>query len=867
VRSDAKASSAASTSGRGRSLGSLHGGAFATRGASLCADGSGAPSAGRPLAVSLGLLLAALLSLVPMASTALAAAPTIPVTTVSAVTTKAAVLEANVNPEGEATTYQFQYGLADCSSNPCASVPAVAAGIGSGSEAVRVSKGILGLEPGATYHFRVVATNGSGTTNGPDRAFTTHLPFVVETDCPNQPFRWGASASLPDCRAYEMVSPVDKAGHEAEVLRLGGHMQSSLDGNRFTYTSSGVFGDAASAKLHNQYIATRTASGWLTHGIDPAQGTTISDPDFSITELERRFEAFTPDLSSGWLRDFNKTPLAAGAREGFENFYRRDNLDDSYEAVSTAAPVMGEASYRMFVGNFSDDGSRIFLMVARPLTADAAMHTKEDFQIYEYSAGQLELVSILPGGEAHSGESWVGTLDDGSGASFINILQTRTADNGISADGSRVFWTASDASSPTPIPGHVYVRVDGQVTVPVSEAITADASRFWTASDDGSKALFSVEEGPLAGNLYEFDVDKAFQSEPATTFIAGEAGGRAGEPGGVLGAADDLSYVYFVSRQALAAGATAGERNLYVRHEGANEFIAAVEPGESAFNIAHDAPRLHRSRVTPDGRRLVFASTRSLTGYDNSDAVTGEPLSELYRYDADTEDLSCVSCNPSGAQPVGIVPDAPFREDTFAGVPRSAAWLTPWQSSVNELHPVADDGNRLFFNAFDPLVPHDSNGVEDVYQWEAPGTGRCKVGGTGYSAQNDGCISLISTGQSPDKSLFVDASQDGETVFFRTKSSIDPQDPGLVDIYAARAGGGYPQPPSPSPCVGDACQVIPPPPNDPTPASASFRGAGDPAPPKARRRCRTPRRKAGKASAQAKRKASRCRRANRRAAR
>jgi hypothetical protein len=93
---------------------------------------------------------------------------------------------------------------------------------------------------------------------------------------------------------------------------------------------------------------------------------------------------------------------------------------------------------------------------------------------------------------------------------------------------------------------------------------------------------------------------------------------------------------------------------------------------------------------------------------------------------------------------------------------------------------------------------------------------------------NGGCISLISTGTSNQKSEFVDATPDGSSVFIRTASSIDPRDPSSIDIYVARVNGGFPLPPEAPDCVGDACQSVPPAPDDPTPASAGFRGAGDP---------------------------------------
>ena len=89
-------------------------------------------------------------------------------------------------------------------------------------------------------------------------------------------------------------------------------------------------------------------------------------------------------------------------------------------------------------------------------------------------------------------------------------------------------------------------------------------------------------------------------------------------------------------------------------------------------------------------------------------------------------------------------------------------------------------------------------------------------------------MSLISSGQSPRASQIVDVSPDGADVFFRTLSSLLPQDTGLVDIYDARVGGGFPPAPNlPGACEGEACEGQASALNDPTPASASFSGPGD----------------------------------------
>jgi hypothetical protein len=337
----------------------------------------------------------------------------------------------------------------------------------------------------------------------------------------------------------------------------------------------------------------------------------------------------------------------------------------------------------------------------------------------------------------------------------------------------------------------------------VSESVSTSEAQFWAASADGSKAVFTIGPNPESGDLYEFDV-----ATKQPTLIAH----------GVNGVADvssDASYIYFVSTEALAPGAVAGEANLYLYHEGMT-FIATLSQsdGQATGNgnippsVDNVSPDRRLSLVSSDGRALAFLSSRSLTGYDNKDLNTGQADAELYRYDAGSGELACVSCNPSGARPVGRNIDKTSLE-YFA-----AAELPGWENELYARRALTDGGNRLFFNSFDALLPQDTNGKADVYQWEADGTGDCEHAG--------GCLSLISTGQSGQDSKFLDASPSGANVFIGTESSLVPQDPGQVDAYDARINGGFPAPASPtSVCEGEACQTPPSPPVGYSPPGSS----------------------------------------------
>jgi len=183
----------------------------------------------------------------------------------------------------------------------------------------------------------------------------------------------------------------------------------------------------------------------------------------------------------------------------------------------------------------------------------------------------------------------------------------------------------------------------------------------------------------------------------------------------------------------------------------------------------------------------LFRSTTNITAYQ------AEGFQELYRYRLGDSAPQCVSCNPTNAAPTGpaLLQDRP---ENLLG-PR-----LPFSIQTRNL---SNDGNRVFFETLDKLVAADTNGVSDVYEWEAQGSGTCTS-----TAQNGGCLNLISSGTSPLPSRFADASANGDNVFFFTVQSLVLQDRDeLVDVYDARVNGGIPSQNEPEkvPCAGEAC--------------------------------------------------------------
>jgi hypothetical protein len=339
------------------------------------------------------------------------------------------------------------------------------------------------------------------------------------------------------------------------------------------------------------------------------------------------------------------------------------------------------------------------------------------------------------------------------------------ASGAISSNANRVYFTQE---------GDLYLREGGETKqVDVAQG---GGGAFQVASTDGRYALFTKAE-----HLYRYDAN----SEIASDLTPG------GEVQGVLGASAEGSRVYYLS----ALG-------LYLWSAGTTTKVAA------SADVSNYPPATGTARVSPEGSHLLFLSSAELTGYESDGATEaflyGPPPS------GGPATLTCISCNPTGELPQGD-----------ASIPGAIA-NGQAQGATHAYKPraLSDDGQRAFFESADDLSIQDSNNKLDVYEWEAQGKGSCAKAG--------GCVQLISSGRSAERSLFLDASADGSDAFFLTDSSLATADPGSYDVYVAREGGGFPPPPNTIPCEADACQPLPEAPEDPTPGTL-VKGPGNPA--------------------------------------
>jgi hypothetical protein len=427
------------------------------------------------------------------------------------------------------------------------------------------------------------------------------------------------------------------------------------------------------------------------------------------------------------------------------------------QSSSGALTPSSEAPDLSFAGA-SPDLAHVVLSTCAALTLDAteapgagvACDPGEP-NLYQWSGGELTLINLLPG------------ATHGTPGAALAVQA-----GAISSDGTRTYFTVA---------GNLYLR-DGARTLQVDEGVGGGGA-LQTASADGGTALFTK-----GGHLYRY-------------LLAGETATDLTPPGGVtgvLGTSADDSFVYYL---------TAG--GLFLWHSGTTVKVAA---GADASDYP---PATGTARVGADGTRLLFLSTESLTGYDNTDQRTGLPDSEVFLYEAGgAGQLRCVSCRANGNQPIG--------PSTIPGT--VANGVLPAATRAYKPRVLSTTGSRVFFDSRDAVVVTDSNNDEDVYEWEADGAGSCQ--------RVAGCLGLVSSGRAEEGASFLDASSDGSDAFFVTDDSLVPGDPGAADVYDARVDGGFPAPAASIPCVGDNCQVLPGEPEDPATGTAFLRPEGNP---------------------------------------
>jgi hypothetical protein len=747
------------------------------------------------------------------------------------VTTDSARLGTTINPLGTATSYHFDYGLSTAYEHHVP-VPDASAGSGLGD----VAEGIVieKLRPDTTYHYRVVAQNTvQGTLyvqEGEDRTFTTSSVGAF---------------TLADGRQWEMVSPPAKGGVSLEAIsEEGGLIQASADGSALTYIAKGPVDEKApgsQSALDSQLFATRGAAGWSTLDITPPH----EEPAGFTPGVRADYPWFSSDLSKGVVEPAGATPLKAPppGETQEKTPYLREHAE--YVPLLTTNNVPSgvkfggvEGKSEEFLGSAhvmgaTDDLSHLIVESPAVLTSEFTIPSEvaetvgEVHSLYAWNAGALKLVSVLPDGHAAAEEGVRSELG----------FRSAVVRHAVSREGTRVVF---EGTTQTPT-RHLYlrdVRLDEtvQLDMPSSGISGSGGDRqfqFQDASASGDKIFFTDEERltPDAtgengrADLYECEVQETVTGL-ACSLTNMTVPLHVGEPADVLGSivgADEAGrYVYFVANGALTADAVKGDCssevnglpsaaprcNLYMYDTttGETRLVAVLSEQDFSDWSGRDAKDLGglTARVSPNGRYLAFMSQRSLTGYDNTDAHSGAADEEVFRYDATYNDLTCVSCAPTGARPSGV-----FDTGHFPGllVDRPQTWGGQWlagslpgwtrvdvRRALYQSRYLTNDG-RVFFNSSDALVPQDVNGQEDVYEYEPDGLGTCH--------REAGCVALLSSGTSSREAAFLDTGAEGHDAFFLTDSRLSPTDvDSELDVYDAHACS------SESPCVSQSTSTV-----------------------------------------------------------
>lgn len=653
-----------------------------------------------------------------------------------------AELRATIDPGSSEVTYVFEYvalqdfeekGFMDALIGAEGTVPA------KGGE-VDVSALLKGLVPGTPYRFRVIAESSAGSDEE-EGSFATYMDAVLPSECSNHLLRTGPSALLPDCRAYELVTPPDTNGRPPKGA--------GVEGDRFGMVNSSPLGDAASFELiggalpgtegtggfhGDPYKATRGTTGWTTIPIGPSGAESTQPVPGSVS----------PDQNySFWAAGGEGTAVVDG---GLTRYVR---YPDGHSAVIGRGSLgLDPRAKGMLI---TEGGGHIifqtdnFTDLAQQLEPNAPPTGTE--AVYDRTADEVtHVVSLLPGGVAPPA---------GANATYV----------GASADGEGIAFSIGNI---------LYLRVSNSATYEIGENVT------FAGVSAGGKRVFYVK----GGDLYAFDSDT--KEEIAFTAVGNAT---------PVNVASDGTRAYFVTTSVIPGGgqnpngafAKAGQQNLYLSEEGGVTFVATVTvrdvEGEVVVGgtrtdglglwteaLAKDQPGANPSRVTPDGSVLLFQSRANLDGYDSGN------LRQIYRYDSGLGRLHCISCIPTQVPATG---GASLQSFSFS---EAAAPFSRY-GFVSNLRP---DGRRAFFESTEALVSTDTDGVQDVYEWEDQGIGSCTRPG--------GCIYLISHGHSIRDDYLFGVSRSGDDVFFTTDDVLVPQDKGTLSIYDARVNGGFSSP-------------------------------------------------------------------------
>jgi hypothetical protein len=648
--------------------------------------------------------------------------------------------------------------------------------------------------------------------------------------CPNAAFRTGFGAQLPDCRAYEQVSPEQNQGNAAQPYQPNVGPRpgwTSSDGSNVLYAPVGPSADDVVRGAPFPQVAHRTAAGWTNrpaaNGPTPGAqitGLTLSLGNQVLTADRTGFAfvsrlPFTADNTSGLVsRDpYNPTDSFYGV-----DLARGDRVDWVSRPAQGAPVPGGEQANSMVPVGGSDDLSTLYFASEAVLTDAERVSGRQNIGLYKWQNGTLTPAGVLPDGSLdHGGSSPANIVGVSTFAYYAYVSPVVNAFAHPVADDGKTLLFVSPAAGTDP--KQLYLAREGRSTVQISKPANATGSVAGTqgispaiAADTASTVAAAMSED---GHYVWFStVDQLTPTAPADPAVTKSY--RYDVHAGTLTYLPEVDYVGGATRW-LYRTSFDGSHALF---EGAGGALKISRVGQAPVTVADGffdpstgttTPPAIDARFSRDGKVLVFTSPIALRG------ATGhaDGTSQLYRYTEDDDRLECVSCGSADATDPGTAAISHWR---INGANGSAERV----EATTDSRALSDDGGTVFFDTPAALVPEDHNDVNDVYRW------------------HDGTLRLVSSGAAPATagltgtglggSYFVDSSASGNDVFFTSFQGLVPGDHDSdYDLYDARVNGGFPPPsPPPAPCSGEACK---PPANampaTPVAGSVAFTGSGN----------------------------------------
>jgi hypothetical protein len=695
------------------------------------------------------------------------------------VTASTATLEATIDTVGYDSTYQFEYGT---TTEYGSTAPTPAGALAAGDAASVVTVGLSDLLKGVPYHFRVSATNQWGTTVSDDTVFS-----FGPASCPNEHVRQQTgSTHLPDCRAYELVSPGDSAPLQllpGDVVTDMDHVNGSakpwrgipavnasgLASSPARFAFLGSMGSFPSLDVPNtildRYVSTRTVDGWET-----------TYPGLKGSEA---IEAGRPQCDLAMSKCIDYRTGASAQYPGSTAPYVWDVSGKSLGRWPTNLAVVpgGDRPFNVKTSLSGDDKPSPdfshYAFSSRDVAYAPSGLTEAPGSVYDNQIGDetVTIASKLPSGADIP-------LLGGTATEYLRIPA-------ISNDGTNILISSVAFDGPT----NLFMRADGAVTYEVSRGTGAI---YVGMTADGDRVIF-MSNNRLTPDDTDISTDLYMWRESDDSVIRLSKGNGQGDSdncnAGWIGQCgvtpltterpdiDDViasqsGDVFFFSPEQLDPEnpGVLNERNLYVFHEGQVRYVTTFEPGT----------QINRSQISPDGTKSAFLTAARLTSYDNIG------WRQLYTFSLDSGKIRCASCLPSGEPPT-----------ILHGSPTPSGDVMASQSGRF----MSDDG-RVVFATSDALVDRDTNRLVDVYEF-VDGRPYLISSGTGQLDYFPGSY------VHPDLFTGVEAiSRDGVDIYFSTFDTLVSQDHigSFIKFYDARTNGGFPPEPEFQPCVAaDEC--------------------------------------------------------------